>query len=113
MQLANLLGSKTAEKIFFYLYHYPEGHARAIAKDMGMGFSQVERQLKKYEDIDLLISRQVGKTRVYLFNPRYVFHEQIKAMVAKLYNTIPLAEKKLLFPVRQKPRRRDKPVIGR
>ena len=46
MQLAELLGSNTAEKIFFYLFHYPEGHARAIAKDMGMGFSQVERQLK-------------------------------------------------------------------
>lgn len=60
MQLAELLRSKTAENIFFYLYHYPEGHPRAIAKDMGMGFSQVERQLKKYEDINLLISRKGG-----------------------------------------------------
>ncbi len=113
MQLAELLGSKTAEKIFLYLYHYPEGHARGIAKDMQMGFSQVERQLKRYEDIDLLISRLVGKTRVYQFNPRYVFQSQVKEMIAKLYNNIPLAEKKLLFSLRQKPRRRDKPVIGR
>jgi hypothetical protein len=113
MQLAELLGSKTAEKIFLYLYHYPEGHARGIAKDMKMGFGQVERQLKRYEDIDLLISRLVGKTRVYLFNPRYVFHTQMKDMIAKLYNSLPIADKKLLFPARQKPRKRDKPVIGR
>lgn len=113
MQLAELLGSKTAEKIFFYLYHYPEGHARGIATDMRMGFSQIERQLKKYEDIGALISRQVGKSRVYQFNPRYIFHGQIREMIEKLYNAIPLAEKKTLFPGRQKPRRRDKPVIGR
>ena len=113
MQLAELLGSKTAEKIFLYLHHYPEAHARGLATDMRMGFSQVERQLKKYEDIGTLISRQVGKTRVYQFNPRYIFHAQIKEMIAKLYNAIPLAEKKALFPVRQKPRHRKKPVIGR
>lgn len=113
MQLAELLGSKTAEKIFFYLHHYPEGHARGIAVNMGMGFSQVERQLKKYENIGLLISRKVGKSRVYQFNPRYIFHSQVKDMVIKLYNALPLLEKKELFPTRQKPRRRDKSVIGR
>ena len=113
MQLADLIGSKTAEKIFLYLHHYPEGHARGIANEMRMGFSQVDRQLKKYEDVGLLLSRQVGKTRVYLFNPRYIFYSQVKEMVTKLYKAIPLAEKKELFPIRQKPRHRNKPSIGR
>ena len=104
MQLADLIGSKTAEKIFLYLHHYPEGHARGIANEMRMGFSQV---------VGLLLSRQVGKTRVYLFNPRYIFYSQVKEMVTKLYKAIPLAEKKELFPIRQKPRHRNKPSVGR
>ena len=111
MLLSELFGSKTAEGVFLYLFHNKEAHARIIAQDLNMGFSQVERQLKKYEKIDLLLSKQVGKTRVYLFNKKYTFHDQIMSMIEKVYRSIPQNERKKMFLSRHKPRRSDKPVI--
>jgi hypothetical protein len=111
MILAELFGSKTAELVFLYLYHYKEAHARGIARDLNTGFSQVERQLKKYERAGLFISKEVGKSRVYLFNKKYVLHEPVLAMIKKVYDSIPLSEHKVMFQTRRQPRRSDKPVI--
>lgn len=111
MLLAELFGSRTAEKVFLYLYHYNEAHARVIAKDMQMSYGQVERQLKKYESIGLLISKEVGRSRVYSFNRKYLLIEPVLQMIAKVYNSIPVNVRKELFKSRHKARRSDKPVI--
>ncbi|WP_434685931.1 hypothetical protein [Pseudanabaena minima] len=50
--------------------------------------STVQKQLQKFEDSGLLVSRSVGKTRLYTWNPRSPFVEQLKLLLAqrlKLY----------------------------
>ena len=78
-----------------------------------MAVGQVQRQLDRFETAGLLISRLLGKTRVYVFNPKYPLTQPFQQMVQRVYESIPLGEREVLFPTRRQPRRKSKPVIGR
>ena len=106
-----LLGSKTAALIFLHLYHYSESYPTAVAKDLDMGLGQVQRQFERFENAGILISKLVGRTRVYMFNPKSPFARKLKELVAMIYDSIPLGEREKLFAERRMPRRKGKPVI--
>lgn len=106
-----ILGSKTAELVFLHLYHYSESYPTAVAKDMKLSLGQVQRQFERFENAGLLISKLMGRTRVYMFNGKSPWANKIKELVAILYDSIPLEEKEKLFHERRRPRRKGKPVI--
>ncbi len=108
-----LLGSRTAQKIFLYIFHYGEAYATAIASDFKMSVGQVQRQLDRFENAGFLISKQLGRTRVYQFNEKSPLVRPFKEMIQIVYSNIPLAEREEIFHARRRPRRRGKPVIGR
>lgn len=109
--LATILGSKVAERLMLSLYHYGEIHASGLANDSGYALSAVQSQLKRFEDQGLLVSRMVGKTRLYTFNPKSPFMKPFQDLLQVAYETLSLNEKEKLFKTRRRPRRPGKPVI--
>lgn len=108
-----ILGNKTAAKIMLYLLHYGEGYAREISRELNITLSQVQKQLEKYDLEGILISKDLGKVRMYSFNDKVPAVKEFKKLIKFFYDSISIEEKQELFKVRKRPRRKGKPVIGR
>lgn len=104
-----LLGNKTAERVLLYLANYGQGYARQIATTHGSPVSVVLKQLARLEEGGILVSRLLGRTRLYELNPRWYFHRELKALLAKAIAALPPEEVKKHYRARQRPRRAGKP----
>lgn len=110
--LVALFGNRTAAKIMLYLFHYGDAYARGAARDLGIAVSAVQRQLDKFDAAGLLVSRMVGNTRVYSFNPRHPATGRLKDLIQVFYEAMTIRERERFFPTRRRPRRKGKPVVG-
>ena len=108
--LESLLGSVNRERVLLFLLARREGYAREIAGFYETGLSPVQNQLEKLEYGGILVSRPVGRTRLYNFNPRYAFLPELKALLEKALSFYPEEERERLLMVRKRPRRKDKPL---
>ena len=109
--LEALFGNRTAMLLMLYLFHYGEVYATGMAKDLGIALSPVQRQLEKFETAGILISKLVGRTRVYSFNPKHPATGKLKGLIQVLHEAMAPAERATLFPERRRPRRKGKPVV--
>jgi hypothetical protein len=107
-----LFGNRTAAMLMLYLVHYGEVYPTGAARDLGIALSPVQRQLEKFEAAGLLVSRLLGGTRVYTFNPKHPATAKLQELVRVFYDSMPLEERERVFRKRRRPRRRGKPVRG-
>lgn len=110
MLLSGLFGNETAEKVLLAIENYGSGYPRGIAITFGMAISQVQRQLERLEREAILSSRLVGRTRVYELNPRYLFRDELEALLKKALKSLPVEIVEKYFTQRMRPRRRGKPL---
>lgn len=103
-----LLGSKNAERVLIFLFVREEGYAREIARYFETDLKSIQGQLDKLEKGGVLVSRAVGKTRPYTFNPRYPFLNELKALLEKAFSFYPAREQEELTMNRRRPRARGK-----
>jgi DNA-binding MarR family transcriptional regulator len=108
--LEPLIGSKNAERVLIFIQARDEGYASEIAKFFDTDLYGIQRQLDKLEYGGILISKKVGRTRLYRPNPRYSFLKELKALLSKALSFYPEAEQERLTVVRRRPRRRGKPL---
>ncbi len=108
--LEPLLGSVSAEYVLVFLQARNEGYATEIARFFGANLYAVQKQLDRLEAGGVLVSRKVGRTRVYTFNPRYPFLEELKALLNKALTFYPEETRERLLFNRRRPRRRGKPT---
>jgi hypothetical protein len=108
--LDKLFGGYTAEKVLMFINVYGEGYAREIERIMRLPFYPVNRQLARFEDAGVLVSRMKGRTKVFEFNPRYPFSNELKNLLSKAYEYTPQAEKQRFYMERKRPRKSDKPL---
>jgi predicted transcriptional regulator len=108
MLLEPVFGNKTAERVFLYLANYRQGYARDIAQTFQTTLSMVQKQLTRLEAAGILVSRLVGKTRVYEFNPRWYFYKEMQALLEKALAALPKDELEKYYRKRQRPRRAGK-----
>lgn len=106
MLLSGLLGSETAEKVLLYLENYTAGYPRGIAQTYDLPVSQIQRQLERFEREGVLVSR----TREYVWNPRYLFRNEIEALLKKALKNLPKDYQDKYFRERTRPRRKGKPL---
>jgi DNA-binding transcriptional ArsR family regulator len=109
--IETIFGNTTAAKVMLYLFHYGEAYASGIASDMGITKSQVIKQLNRFEEAGILVSKSMGKVRVYTFNPKLGVTKKLKELIQVFYESIPLEQREAMFSVRRRPRRKGKPVI--
>jgi len=108
--LEGIFGNKTAEKVLLHIYHYGEIHAAAIAKDYSISENQVRNQLERFENANILTSKQIGKARVFSYNLKSPFTKLIQEIIKITYNSIPLKERETLFQTRRRPRKKGKSI---
>ena len=110
MILEGLTGNETASKVLLYLESYGSGYPRGISETFEIAVSQVQRQLERFEREGILVSRLVGKTRVYEWNPRCFYLAELRAILAKCLERLPESIKEKYFHQRARPRRKGKPL---
>lgn len=108
--LEPILGSKSSEQVFIFLVARDEGYATEIARFFDADLYAIQNQLERLEGADVLISKKVGRTRVYQFNPRYPFLEEIRTLLTKAMDFYPEDIKESLVMNRRRPRKKDKPL---
>lgn len=108
--LEPILGSTNAERVLVYLAAREEGYARQIARFFGADPDSIQKQLTKFEQAGVLMSKQVGRTVLYEFNPRYAFLPELKELLEKALGFYPDGEQERLLMSRKRPRRRGKPL---
>jgi hypothetical protein len=103
-----LLGSKNAERVLIYIYSREEGYPREIARFFNTDLKSIQKQMGKLESGGVLVSREMGRTRPYVFNPRYPFLNELKALLEKALSFYPQEEQNELLINRRRPRARGK-----
>jgi hypothetical protein len=105
-----LFGNNIVENILLFLYTRGEGYPRGISSAYKGQLTSYILQLKKLEKGGVLASKLKGRTRIYVFNPRYPFLKELKALLEKALLFIPKAEKDKYYMPRLRPRRSGKPL---
>jgi hypothetical protein len=106
--IESLLGSKSAERVLIYIFARKEGYAREIASFYKSDLKSIQLQLDKFEKNGILASRVVGRTRPYMFNPRYPFLKEVKALLEKALSFYPEKNREELIMYRRRPRAKGK-----
>jgi len=103
-----MLGSKNAERVLIYIFVREEGYPREIARYFNTDLKSIQNQMDKLEAGGVLVSREVGRTRPYVFNPRYPFLNELKALLEKALSFYPAKEQEELVMNRRRPRSKGK-----
>ncbi len=75
--LEHLFSNKNVEKILMYLSLHNKANATELKRAFATSLDPIQKTLKKLEEGDLLVSFLEGRTRVFLWNPRYPFLQEI------------------------------------
>jgi hypothetical protein len=108
--LAPLFGTENSERVLVFLLARNEGYAREIARFFETNLYAIQRQLDKLEGGGVLVSRTAGRTRLYQFDPRYPFLNELKQLLEKALSYYPENVRENLVMNRRRPRKRDKPL---
>lgn len=108
--LEAIFGNRTAANVLLYIENYESGYASGIADTYDIPTSVVQDQLRKLESAGVLVSRTVGRTRVFEFNPRNPTAKNLRRFLAEELKLIPESLVKQYFRKRRRPRRSGKPI---
>jgi hypothetical protein len=108
--LAQLLGSVNKERALVYLSARGRGYAREVARFFDAPLFPIQRALDGLEAAGVLVSRRVGSTREYQFNPRYPARAELGGLVSRALSLYPTGLREKLLLARGRPRRRGKPL---
>jgi len=108
--LEALLGSKNRERVLQFIFSKGEGYAKEIADFYNTSLDPIQKQLEKLELGGVLVSKMVGRTRLFVFNPRYAFLDELKALLQKAREYYNPEEIERLTMGRKRPRRKGKPL---
>jgi hypothetical protein len=110
IMLEPIIGSTNRERVLVFISARESGYAREISRFFDTGLSPIQQQLENLEAGGVLVSRKVGKTLQYRFNPRYPFLAELNALLDKATAFYPEAQLQRLIMNRRRPRRAGKPL---
>lgn len=105
--LMGLFGSESAYRVLMYLENYSKGYASQIAKTFDISLNQAQTQLKKFEEIGLLVSRTEGTTRMYYFKKSPVA-DALRIFLRSMLDALPRSTIDKYYRQRRRPRRYGK-----
>ena len=106
--LEPLLGNSTIEKILFVLETYGQAYPLELSKMFNVSVNGIQQQMDRLENGGVIVSSKVGKTRLYQFNPRYPFLEELKALIQKAMDFLSEKELQKYYRKRTRPRKKGK-----
>jgi len=108
--LEELFGSKNRERVLQYILANKQGYGKEIADFYGSSVDPIQKQLERLELGSILVSQTVGRTRLFMFNPRYAFKNELEALLLKAREFYAPDEIERLTKQRKRPRRSGKPL---
>lgn len=108
--LDELFGSKNRERVLQYILANGQGYAKEIADFYDSSVDPIKKQLERLEEGSILVTQTVGRTRLFMFNPRYAFNKELVALLEKAREFYSPAEQERLSRQRKRPRRTGKPL---
>lgn len=87
--LEYFFANKNVEKILVYLLIHEKANATELSRIFESSLDPIQKTLRKLEEGGLLVSFLEGRTRVFMWNPRYPFLPEIQALAKKTYEFIP------------------------
>lgn len=102
--LEAIFGNRTAEKVLLYLLAHGQAYAREIATAFSLPVSLIQKQLIRLELGNVLVSRTVGRTRVFELNPLYPFASELRALLVRAMAFVPARARTPYIPKRARPR---------
>lgn len=108
--IESIVGSLSCERVLIFLLARGEGYAREIARFYDTDPTPIQKQLEKLELGGVLVSRSVGRTRLFQFNPRYPFNAELRELLTKVLTFYEEDERDRLQMNRRRPRRKGKPL---
>jgi len=108
--LKAILGSENRERVLAFILARDQGYATEIARFFDVDLFAIQTQLDRLEIGGILVSKKVGRTRLYQFNPRYAFTNELKRLLEKAFSYYPEEIQEGLQMNRRRPRRKDKPL---
>ena len=106
--LEAILGNRAAAQALLFLEAYGSGHSSRIASTYDVAQTGIYRQLLRLEAAGVLVSRTVGRTRLFEFNMRNPTVRDLRVFLASELEAMPEAEVKAFYRQRQRPRRTGK-----
>jgi len=106
--LEAIFGNRSAAQALLFIEAYGSGHPSRIASTYGLSLTGVYRQLRRLEADGVLVSRTVGRTRLFEFNTRNPTVRRLREFLAAELDSMPEEELKLYYRQRQRPRRTGK-----
>lgn len=107
--LEALFGNRSAAQVLLFLQNYGEGHARRIATTFDVSHMAIQRQLRRLEAEGLFVSRMVGSTREFSWNPGSATVRDLRVFLEAELERLPREITAQYFRQRQRPRRSGKP----
>jgi hypothetical protein len=101
--LEPLFGSKTKENVLVFLVARDEGYATEIARFFNTDLYGVQNQLEKLEAGGILVSKTLGRTRIFTLDPRYALIDELKSLLQKALSFYPVGLKEDLLMNRRRP----------
>jgi hypothetical protein len=108
--LAALLGSVNKERVLVFLAARGRGYSRQIARFFAAPLFPVQKALENLEAAGVLVSRSVGNTLEYEFNPRFAARKELALLLDRAIALYPPGVRDSLLLTRARPRRRGKPL---
>lgn len=99
-----IFGSVSAERVLLYLENYGEAHAQGVANTFEMSPSQAWKQLQKFEMAGLLVSRLVGKSRIYTWRTGNPTVESLRVFLKRILENLPDEQIQAYYRQRRRPR---------
>ena len=106
--LEAIFGSRSAAQTLMFLQGYGSGHASRIADTYGVSLNPIFLQLRRLEANGVLVSRTVGRTRLFEFNTRNPTVRNLREFLAAELELLPEEDVKAYYRQRQRPRRTGK-----
>ena len=107
--LEALFGSMNRERVLQFVLANENGYAKEIADFYGSSVDPIQKQLEKLEIGGVFVSKTVGRTRLFMFNPRYAFLNELKGLLEKARGYYDPEEIEKLTMQRKRPRRAGNP----
>ncbi len=102
--LEAIFGNGTAEKVLLYLVAHRQSYAREIAVAFSVPVSLVQKQLVRLERGNVLVSRTIGRSRIFELNPLYAFAPELRALLRRAMEFVPARDRGPYEPKRARPR---------
>jgi len=106
--LEAVFGTAATAQCLLFIEAYGSGHASRIADTFEVAQTGIYRQLRRLEAEGVLVSRTVGRTRVFEFNSRNPTVRRLREFLAAELEALPEDEIMRYYRQRQRPRRTGK-----